>query len=52
VSYEAAPSLHFHEWNYGVLTNYRFNKEWSASLGAKLDEEHNVTYTAGVNFHF
>jgi len=26
VSYEAAPSLHFHEWNYGVLTNYRVER--------------------------
>ena len=52
VSYEAAPRLHTHEWNYGVLTNYRFTKEWSATLGAKIDENHNVNYAAGVNFHF
>lgn len=52
VSYEAAPRLHTHEWNYGVLTNYRFNREWSATVGAKLDEEHNVSYSVGVNFHF
>ncbi|MBC7369316.1 MAG: hypothetical protein H7343_21320 [Undibacterium sp.] len=52
VSYEDAPKVHEQEWNYGVQGNYRFTKEWSASLGAKMDESHNIRYAAGVNFHF
>lgn len=52
VSYDDAPKVHSQEWNYGVQGNYRFNKEWSGSLGAKMDDDHNIRYAAGVNFHF
>lgn len=52
VSYEDAPKVHAQEWNYGVQGNYRFTKEWSASLGAKMDEHHDIRYAAGVNYHF
>lgn len=52
VSYEDAPKVHAQTWNYGVQSNYRFTKEWSGSLGAKMDGAHNLRYAAGVNYHF
>ncbi len=52
VSYEDAPKVHEQVWNYGVQGNYRFTSEWSTSLGAQMDEHHNIRYAAGVNFHF
>ena len=52
VSYEDTPDVRSQKWNYGVMGNYRFNREWSASLDAKMDDNHNIRYAAGVNFHF
>jgi hypothetical protein len=52
VSYDDAPKVRAQTWNYGVQGNYRFTKEWSTSLGAKMDEHHNIRYAAGVNYHF
>jgi hypothetical protein len=52
VSYDDVPKVRSQEWNYGLQANYRLNKEWSTSLGAKMDDSHNIRYAAGVNFHF
>ena len=52
VSYDDAPDVRAQVWNYGLQANYRFTKDWSASLGAKIDDDHNIRYAVGVNFHF
>lgn len=52
VSYDDVPKVRSEVWNYGVKANYRFNREWSTSLDARMDENHNIRYAAGVNFHF
>lgn len=53
VAYEERP--HFagsHEWDYGLNTTYRFRRGWSGTVGAQIDDQHNLTYTVGVNQHF
>jgi hypothetical protein len=52
ITYQEAPHLHDHVWNYGVKGTYRVTREWGVSLGAQIDEDHDLEYTAGVNFHF
>lgn len=52
ITYQEAPHLHDRVWDYGVKATYRVTREWGASLGVAIDEDHNLEYTAGVNFHF
>jgi hypothetical protein len=52
ITYQEAPHLHDRVWNYGLKATYRVTREWGASLGAQIDEDRNLEYTAGVNFHF
>jgi hypothetical protein len=53
VSYSAAPKIAgVHDWNYGVKTNYRFAKEWSTSFTVSIDDEKDMGYAIGVNYHF
>ena len=41
-----------HEWNYGVKTNYRISKEWSTSFTISINDEKDMSYAIGVNYHF
>jgi len=53
VSYSAAPKIAgVHDWNYGVKTNYRISKEWSTSFTISIDDEKDMGYAIGVNYHF
>ncbi len=52
VSYNGAKHLGVYEWNYGAKATYRFTKQWSGAFGVQLDEQHNVEYALGVNFHY
>jgi hypothetical protein len=53
VSYSAAPKIAgVHDWNYGVKANYRVSKEWSTSFTISIDDEKDMSYAIGVNYHF
>jgi hypothetical protein len=53
VSYAAAPKIAgVHDWNYGVKANYRVSKEWSTSFTVSIDNEKDMGYAIGVNYHF
>ncbi len=52
VNYHEASRLHDYVTNYGAKATYRFTREWSGSLGAQIDEERNLGYTAGLNWYF
>ena len=41
-----------HEWNYGVKTNYRISKEWSTSFTISRNDDKDMRYAIGVNYHF
>jgi hypothetical protein len=50
--YQDAPHFSDHAWYYGAMAAYRFTRQWSGTLGAEIDEHHNLEYTAGVNYHY
>jgi hypothetical protein len=53
VSYSAAPNITgIHGWDYGVKTNYRICKEWSTSLTVSINDDKDMSYAIGVNYHF
>jgi hypothetical protein len=53
VSYSAAPKIaSVHGWDYGVKTNYRMSKEWSTSFTISINDEKDMGYAIGVNYHF
>ena len=53
VSYSAAPRIAgVHGWDYGVKTNYSVSKEWSTSFTISIDDEKDMSYAIGVNYHF
>lgn len=52
IAYEEAPHFGEHAWKYGAKAVYRVNRQWSGGLGAEIDENHNIEYTVGVNFHY
>ncbi|HWA08648.1 MAG TPA: hypothetical protein VG838_04190 [Opitutaceae bacterium] len=52
VDYQEAPHIGNHGWNYGAKGTFRFTREWGASLAAQIDDDHNLEYTGGLNFHF
>jgi len=53
VNYQAAKDIAgLHTWNYGVKTTYRVCKEWSTSLTVSIDDDKDMTYAIGVNYHF
>ncbi len=52
IKYEARPHLSEHDWDYGLRATYRLAVEWSATIGAQIDEHHDLEYTFGVNRHF
>ncbi|HTZ20422.1 MAG TPA: hypothetical protein VMC06_06030 [Opitutaceae bacterium] len=53
VNYAEAPRIAgAHDWNYGVKTNYRISKEWSTNFTVSIDNEKDMSYGIGVNYHF
>lgn len=52
VNFKEAPHIGAREWDYGAKGTYRFTREWGASLGAQIDDDHNLEYMAGLNFHY
>jgi hypothetical protein len=60
VSYEATPrldtnpatALNRFEANYGGKFTYRLDHNWGVSLGASADRDRDLTYKAGVQFHY
>ena len=41
-----------HEWNYGVKTSYRMSREWSTTFTVSINDDKDMTYAVGVNYHF
>ena len=60
VSYEATPridtvpatALNRFEANYGGKFTYRIDRNWGVSLGASADRDRDLTYKAGLQFHY
>ncbi|MBI5382312.1 MAG: hypothetical protein HZA31_10470 [Opitutae bacterium] len=54
VSYKDTPRVNVVErsWNYGVRTNYRVNKEWSTTVTVAINNDKDMSYGIGLNYHF
>ena len=53
VNYRAAKDIGgAREWNYGVKNTYRLSKDWSTSLTVSINDDKDMTYAIGVNYHF
>ena len=50
--FKEAPDFSERAWHYGASSTYRFNPRWSGSLGAEMDEKHNIEYVLGVKYHY
>jgi opacity protein-like surface antigen len=40
------------DWNYGAKLAYRLNRNWGVSLTASSDSASDITYRAGLQYHF